>query len=61
MLVLSRCEQESIMIGDDIKIMVVHIRGGMVKLGIEAPRSVAVHREEVWKRIQEGKKEDSNG
>ena len=53
MLVLTRKRDESIMIGDDIKIIVVDVRGDQVKLGIEAPRHIPVHREEVYKEIQE--------
>ncbi|MBE3598860.1 MAG: carbon storage regulator CsrA [Limnochordaceae bacterium] len=53
MLVLTRRVDESIMIGDDIRILVVEVRGEQVKLGIEAPRSVPVHREEVYREIQE--------
>jgi len=47
MLVLSRKKNERIMIGDDIILMVVEIRGDKIKIGIEAPASVAVDREEV--------------
>lgn len=53
MLVLTRKRDESIIIGDHIKITVVEIRGDQVKLGIDAPRSIPVHREEVYKEIQE--------
>ena len=53
MLVLTRRRDESIIIGDDIKITIVDVRGDQVKLGIVAPRSVAVHREEVYREIQE--------
>ena len=53
MLVLSRLHNESIMIGDDVRITIVDIRGDKVRLGIEAPRSVQVHREEVYTAIQE--------
>ncbi|MFS8524883.1 MAG: carbon storage regulator CsrA [Limnochordales bacterium] len=53
MLVLTRKRDESIMIGDDIKIIVVDVRGDQVKLGIDAPRHIPVHREEVYKEIQE--------
>jgi len=52
MLVLSRSTEQTIMIGDDIEIKVVEIRGGKVKLGITAPRDVSVHRWEVYNRIQ---------
>jgi carbon storage regulator len=52
MLVLSRQRDETIMIGDDIEITVVDIRGDKVRLGINAPRAVQVHRKEVYEAIQ---------
>jgi len=52
MLVLSRKKDESIMIGDDVEITVVEVKGEQVKLGISAPKSVAVHRKEVYETIQ---------
>jgi len=52
MLVLSRHKDEGIMIGDDIKITVVDIRGDKVRLGIEAPTNISVHRQEVYDAIQ---------
>ncbi len=57
MLVLSRQKDESIIIGDDIRVMVVDVRGDRVRLGITAPRGVPVHREEVYEAIQREKKE----
>lgn len=52
MLVLSRQRDETIMIGDDIEITIVDIRGDKVRLGINAPRTVQVHRKEVYEAIQ---------
>lgn len=52
MLILARRLNEQIVIGDDIRISVVDIRGDQVKLGIEAPRSVKVYRQEVYDAIQ---------
>lgn len=52
MLVLSRQRDETIMIGDEIEITVVDIRGDKVRLGINAPRSVQVHRKEVYDAIK---------
>ena len=52
MLVLSRKKDEKIIIGDNIAIMVVDIQGDKVRLGIDAPREVTVHREEVYQAIQ---------
>lgn len=53
MLVLSRKKHEKIIINDNITIMVIEIRGDKVRLGIEAPRGIEVHREEVWVSIKE--------
>ena len=52
MLVLSRKKNESIVINDDITIVVVEIRGDKVRLGIEAPKEVPVHRNEVYEAIR---------
>jgi carbon storage regulator len=52
MLVLGRRTGENIRIGDDIKVIVLEVRGGQIKLGIEAPLHVQVHREEIYERIQ---------
>jgi len=52
MLVLSRKKDEKIVIGDQITLMVIDIRGVKVRLGIEAPKDVAVHRQEVYEAIQ---------
>lgn len=51
MLVLSRRNEESIMIGDDIEVKVVGIRGRNVRLGLKAPRQVSVHRREIYDRL----------
>ena len=51
MLVLSRKAEESMFIGDNIKITVLDIRGGQVRIGITAPQDVKIHREEVYDRI----------
>jgi carbon storage regulator len=56
MLILSRRVNEKIVIGDDVVISVVEVRGDQVKLGIEAPRNVKVFREEVFIAIQEENK-----
>lgn len=53
MLILTRKLGESITIGDDIKIQVIEIKGKQVRLGIQAPESMTIHREEVYLRIQE--------
>ena len=53
MLVLTRRINESIVINDDVSILVVEVRGDRVRLGIEAPKDVAVHRKEVYDVIKE--------
>ena len=52
MLVLTRKTNESIMIGDEIKVTVVEVRGDQVKLGITAPKQISVHREEIYLAIR---------
>jgi carbon storage regulator len=53
MLVLTRRRGEGVTIGPDIRVIVLGLKGGQVRLGIEAPSTVAVHREEVYARIQD--------
>jgi len=55
MLVLSRQKNESIMIGDDIEIFIVDVRGDKVRVGITAPKEIPVHRREVYDAIQREK------
>jgi len=57
MLVLSRQKDESIMVGDEVEITIVDVRGDKVRLGITAPRSIDVHRKEVYEAIQREKAE----
>lgn len=52
MLILSRKKDQVIRIGDDISVMVVEIRGDKVRIGIDAPSNVSVHRQEVWLSIK---------
>lgn len=57
MLVLTRKAGEGIIIGDDIKITVVELKGGGVRIGIDAPREMKVHRQEVFDKIKQENKE----
>lgn len=61
MLILTRRIGETLMIGDDVTITVLGIKGHQVRLGINAPKDVSVHREEIYQRIQQEKhKSDEN-
>ena len=57
MLVLSRQKDESIVIGDDVEVTIVDVRGDKVRLGITAPKEISVHRREVYDAIQREKAE----
>ena len=52
MLVLSRCKDESIMIGENVEIIIVNVHGNKVRLGINAPKNIPVHRREVYEAIE---------
>ncbi|VTU06650.1 carbon storage regulator [Actinobacillus indolicus] len=52
MLILTRKIGESLLIGDDVEITVLSIRGSQVKLGVKAPKEISVHREEIYQRIK---------
>ena len=61
MLVLSRQRDESIMIGDDVEITIVDVRGDKVRLGITAPKQIPVHRREIYDAIQREKAQKAAG
>ncbi|MFA5422963.1 MAG: carbon storage regulator CsrA [Phycisphaerae bacterium] len=61
MLVLSRQKDESIVIGDDVEITIVDVRGDKVRLGITAPKNISVHRREVYDAIQREKAAKAKG
>lgn len=56
MLVLSRRMGESLIIADDVRLTILGISGGQVRLGIEAPKEISVHREEIYEKIQQEQK-----
>lgn len=54
MLILTRKVGESVIVGDDVKLTVLAAKGNQIRIGVVAPRSVSVHREEIFNRIHEG-------
>ena len=58
MLILTRRVGETLMIGDDVTITVLGVKGNQVRIGVNAPKEVAVHREEIYQRIQNEKSGD---
>ena len=61
MLILTRKDNESLFIGDDIEITVLGVKGNQVRIGINAPKDIDVHREEVYKRIKSEETSKNSG
>lgn len=60
MLILTRRINESIIIGNNVKITILGVTGNQVRIGIDAPKDVSVHREEIYKRIQDEKQDSAD-
>jgi len=60
MLILTRKSGESLMIGEDISVTVLGVKGNQVRIGINAPKDIAVHREEIFDKIQEDTEESDD-
>lgn len=61
MLILTRRIGETLMVGDEVTITVLGVKGNQVRIGINAPKDLAVHREEIYDKIQREKDDTSNG
>jgi len=60
MLILTRRVGETLMVGDEVTVTVLGVKGNQVRIGVNAPKDVSVHREEIYQRIQREKEEEGN-
>lgn len=61
MLILTRRVGETVMVGDDVTVTVLGVKGNQVRIGVNAPKDVAVHREEIYERIKKEQEQGSGG
>lgn len=59
MLILTRKTGESLLVGDDVEVTVLSVRGSQVKLGVNAPKDIAVHRQEIYQKIKDTESQQS--
>ena len=60
MLILTRKVGESLLIGDDISLTILNVRGNQVKIGVKAPKDISVHREEIYQRIKQAEEKQQS-
>ena len=60
MLILTRKVGESLLIGDDLSITILNVRGNQVKIGVKAPKEISVHREEIYQRIKQAEDKEQS-
>ena len=61
MLILTRKANETLTVGDDVTVTILGVKGNQIRIGVNAPKEISVHREEVYNRIKAGKKQERTG